>query len=186
MKTIETTLPGVYIIEPQVFGDNRGWFYESYSEKKLSEVLGGIVFVQDNHSFSAQKGTLRGLHFQRNPHAQAKIVRCTRGVILDVAVDIRKGSPNYLKWVSVELSAENHRMLYIPAGFAHGFLTLTDDVEIQYKASDYYAPDCDRSIAWNDPAIGVEWGIVEPVLSAKDKGAAMLKDSDCNFLYSCV
>ena len=180
MKITETELTGLKIIEPRVFGDNRGWFFESFSERELNP---GVAFVQDNHSFSAQKGTLRGLHYQRNPHAQSKIVRCTRGKILDVAVDIRKGSPNYKKWMALELSAENFRQLFIPPGFAHGFVTLTDDVEIQYKASDYYAPECDRSIKWNDPSIGVEWGITEPILSAKDQNAPLLDESDCNFVY---
>jgi len=180
MKMTETTLSGVYVIEPQVFGDHRGWFFESFSEQKEKDIVKD-TFVQDNHSSSAQKGTLRGLHFQQNPHAQSKIVRCTRGKILDIAVDIRKGSPNYRKWVAIELSADNFKQLYIPAGFAHGFLTLTEDVEIQYKASDYYTPDCDRSIKWNDPTIGVEWNIEKPILSTKDQNAPLLDDSDCNF-----
>ena len=178
MKITETSLPGVKIIEPQVFGDSRGWFFESFSEQSLNL---GAIFVQDNHSYSAQRGTLRGLHFQQNPHAQIKIVRCTRGRILDVTVDIRKGSPNYRQWVAVELSAENFRQLLIPAGFAHGFLALADDVEIQYKASEYYDPESDRSIKWDDPTIGVEWGIAEPILSGKDRNAPYLDESDCNF-----
>ena len=124
-----------------------------------------FAFLQDNHSFSAQKGTLRGLHFQKNPFAQAKLVRCVRGAILDVAVDIRQGSPYFGKWTAVELSAENKQQLLIPRGFAHGFLTLTDDAEILYKADQYYSPETDRSIAWNDPAIGVVWGITSPILS---------------------
>ncbi len=180
MKITETTLAGVYIIEPKVFGDNRGWFFESFSQQKLNNVI-QETFVQDNHSFSAQKGTLRGLHFQLDPHSQSKIVRCTKGIILDVAVDLRKSSQNYKKWISVELSESNYKQLYIPTGFAHGFVTLTDNVEIQYKASDYYSPDCDRSIKWNDPAIGVDWGIDNPILSEKDINAPFLIDSDCNF-----
>lgn len=183
MKLIETKLTGVYIVEPEVFGDNRGWFTETWSKEKLSKLGLDVDFVQDNHSFSAQKGTLRGLHFQMKPRAQAKLLRCTRGTILDVAVDARKGSPNYKKWVGVELSAENHRQLFIPQGFLHGFLTLTDDVEVQYKVDDYYDHGCDRSVRFDDPEIGVEWGISEPILSQKDIGAPLLKDSDINFVY---
>ena len=145
-----------------------------------------LAFLQDNHSFSAQKGTLRGLHFQKNPFAQAKLVRCARGAIMDVAVDIRQGSPFFGKWTAVELSAENKRQLFIPRGFAHGFLTLTDDVEILYKADQYYSPEADRSIAWNDPAIGVEWGVASPILSLKDQNAPLLADSDANFVYGGV
>ncbi|MEA4888132.1 MAG: dTDP-4-dehydrorhamnose 3,5-epimerase [Clostridiaceae bacterium] len=184
MELIKTELNDVYIIEPKVFGDHRGWFYETYSYKIMKNLGIDTAFVQDNHSYSAVKGTLRGLHFQNNPHAQTKLVRCTKGTILDVAVDIRKGSPQYKKWIAVELSADNKRQLYIPRGFAHGFLTLTDDVEIQYKVDDYYAPDCDRGIRYNDPAIGVEWGDIQPILSRKDTESPFLQDSDCNFNYS--
>jgi dTDP-4-dehydrorhamnose 3,5-epimerase len=181
MTITKTKIPEVLVIEPRIFGDNRGWFYESFSERAMPEIKD--KFVQDNHSYSACKNTIRGLQFQQNPHAQSKIVRCTHGVILDVAVDIRKGSPYYMKWIAVELSAENHKQLYIPAGFAHGFVTLSNDVEIQYKASDYYTPECDRSIRFDDPGIGVEWGVTAPILSEKDKNAPLLKDSDCNFVY---
>jgi dTDP-4-dehydrorhamnose 3,5-epimerase len=184
MKVTETKLKDVYIIEPQVFGDNRGWFMESYSKAKLAESGIDCDFVQDNQSFSAQKGTLRGLHYQLNPKAQTKIVRCTKGTILDVAVDIRKGSPMYKKWVAVELSAENKKQLFIPRGFAHGFVTLTDDVEVQYKADNYYAPECDGNILYNDPDIGVEWGEDEFILSEKDKNAPLLKErTNLNFVY---
>lgn len=183
MKVTPTALPGVMVIEPKVFGDHRGWFTETYSAAKLSAEGIDTVFVQDNQSFSAQKGTLRGLHFQNNPKAQTKLVRCTKGKILDVAVDIRKGSPNYRKWVAVELTAENFLQLYIPKGFAHAFVTLTDDVEVQYKVDEYYAPDCDRGIRYNDPDIGVDWGDLEPVLSGKDQNSPFLKDCDCNFVY---
>ncbi len=184
MKATKTNLDGVLIVEPQVFGDNRGWFMETYTQNKMKALGITVDFVQDNQSFSAVKGTLRGLHFQMDPRAQSKLLRCTRGAILDVAVDIRKGSPNYKKWASVELSAENKKMFFIPAGFAHGFVTLTDDVEVQYKVDDYYAPDCDRSIRFDDPSIGVDWGVKDPVLSKKDLSAPLLKDSDCNFVYS--
>lgn len=183
MKIVTTEIEDLIIIEPQVFGDHRGWFFESYSNNKLKAQGLDCDFVQDNHSYSAQKGTLRGLHFQLNPKAQAKLVRCTRGAILDVAVDLRKGSPTYKKWVSVELSAENKKQLFIPRGFAHGFLTLTDDVEVQYKADEYYAPEFDRSIAYNDMEIGIRWGILDPILSAKDKNAPKLCDSDINFVF---
>lgn len=183
MKRIETSLTGVYIIEPQVFGDYRGWFMETWSEKKLSDIGIDRKFVQDNHSFTGKKGTLRGLHFQNNPMAQCKIVRCLAGAVLDVAVDIRKGSPNYLKWVVVELSAENKKQLFIPRGFAHAFLTLTDNAEFVYKVDNDYSKECDRSIRFDDPAIGVDWGISNPILSDKDLNAPLLADSDCNFVY---
>lgn len=184
MKKIETSLPGVYIIEPQVFGDHRGYFMETYSTKAFSAIGIDNIFVQDNQSFTAQKGTLRGIHFQQNPMAQAKIVRVTKGAVLDVAVDLRKGSPNYKKWVGVELSAENKRMLYIPRGFGHGFVTLTDDVEFCYKVDNLYSKECDSGIRFNDPEIGVEWGVTNPILSAKDTQSPYLSESDCNFVYN--
>lgn len=171
MQKLPTPLEGVFIIEPQVFGDSRGWFTETYSAEKFRALGIETVFVQDNHSFSAQKGVLRGLHFQKQPFAQSKLVRCVRGEILDVAVDIRRGSPQYLQWTSVRLTAENKRMLYLPRGFAHGFLTLTEDAEVQYKVDNPYAPECDMSIQWNDPVIGVDWPEEIPVLSAKDQSA---------------
>jgi len=184
MNAIETTLKNVYIIEPKVFGDNRGWFMESWSQRDLAAAGIHCEFVQDNQSFSAQKGTLRGLHYQLNPKCQAKIIRCTKGTILDVAVDIRQGSPMYKKWIAVELSAENKKQLYIPRGFAHGFVTLTDDVEVQYKADNYYAPDCDGNIRYDDPEIGVEWGNGDFILSEKDQKAPYLKDrTNLNFVY---
>lgn len=184
MKVIETALPGVVIIEPQVFGDARGWFMESWSAKKMEDGGIHVAFVQDNHSFSAQKGTLRGLHYQLNPMAQAKLLRASRGAIFDVAVDIRRGSPTYAQWVGVELSAENYRQLFIPRGFAHGFITLTDNVEVQYKADNLYAPDCDGNIRWDDPAIGVAWPLTPTVLSEKDAAAPLLAErSELNFVY---
>lgn len=184
MKATETSLKGVFVLEPQVFGDARGWFMESWSQRKMEEAGIKVDFVQDNQSFSAQKGTLRGLHYQLNPKCQAKLLRCTRGRIFDVAVDIRKGSPQYGQWVGVELSAENKKQLFIPRGFAHGFITLTDDVEVQYKADNYYAPECDGNIRWNDPDIGVEWPIEPVILSEKDQQAPLLKArTDLNFVY---
>ena len=182
MKLTKTSLNDVYIIEPQVFGDNRGWFMESYSQAKFTELGLECNFVQDNHSFSAEKGTLRGLHFQLNPKCQAKLVRCTKGAILDVAVDLRKDSPQYKKWVAIELSAENKKQLFIPRGFAHGFVTLTADVEVQYKADEYYSPEHDGGIRYNDPEIGVEWGKGNFILSQKDQTAPFLKDiTNLNF-----
>ena len=184
MEKIETALPGVYIIEPRVFGDKRGYFMETYSQKAFHDLGIDNVFVQDNQSFTAQKGTLRGIHFQNAPMAQAKLVRVTKGAVLDVAVDLRKGSPNYCKWVGVELSAENKRMLFIPRGFGHGFVTLTEDVEFCYKVDNLYSKECDRGIRYNDPAIGVDWGKVQDeLLSPKDTTSPLLKDSDCNFVY---
>ena len=183
MNKIETKLPGVVILEPVVHGDHRGYFMETYSTKTLSDLGIDNVFVQDNQSFSAQKGTLRAIHFQNDPMAQAKLVRVNRGAVLDVAVDLRKGSPTYKQWVTVELSAENKRMLFVPRGFGHGFVTLTDDVEFVYKVDNLYSKECDRGIRYNDPAIGVDWGDVEPILSQKDATSPMLCDSDCNFTY---
>lgn len=183
MNIVKTEIEDVIIIESKVFGDHRGWFTETYSKEKFKELGVDIDFIQDNHSFSAQKGTLRGLHFQLNPMAQTKLVRCTKGKILDVAVDLREGSPTYKKWIAVELTEENKKQLLIPKGFAHGFLTLTDDVEVQYKVDEYYSPESDRSIRYDDPEIGVDWGIEDPILSEKDLNAPLLKDSNLNFKY---
>lgn len=183
MKIINTDLPEVKLIEPQVFGDSRGWFYESYSYEKLKELGIDTVFLQDNRSFSAEKGTLRGIHFQKTPYAQTKLICCTKGEILDVAVDLRKGSPTYLKWISVILSEENKSMLYIPKGFGHGFVTLTDNVEVLYKVDSYYNKESDRSIRFDDEEIDVKWSVTSPILSEKDKNAPCLCDSDVDFIY---
>ena len=184
MKKIATKLEGVFIIEPQVFGDSRGYFMETWSTRNFEELGLHYDFVQDNQSYSARKGILRGIHFQNEPWSQAKLVRVTRGAVMDVAVDLRKGSPTYRKWVAVELSAENKRMLMIPRGFGHGFKTLTDDVEFIYKVDRLYSKECDRGIRFDDPAIGVDWGEVErELLSAKDMNAPVLAESDCNFVY---
>lgn len=183
MKIIKTNIEGLYIIEPKVFGDNRGWFMESWSQKKMEEAGLHYNFIQDNHSYSSVKGTLRGLHFQKGSHSQAKLVRCAKGAVLDIAVDLRKGSPTYKKWYSIELSAENKKQFLIPRGFAHGFLTLTDEVEFLYKADNYYNFESDRNIIWNDEEIGVEWGISNPILSEKDAKAPKLCDSDADFIY---
>ena len=176
MKITKTKLDGVVIIEPDVFGDNRGFFMESWNKKKMEEAGLYYDFVQDNHSKSTVKGTLRGIHFQKGDKAQAKLVRCVKGAVLDIAVDLRKNSPTFKQWVKVELSAENKKQLLIPRGFGHGFVTLTDDVEFLYKADNYYAPEADAGIRWNDPDIGVEWGIENPILSEKDKKNPFLKD----------
>ena len=184
MKIIKTKLNDVLILEPKIFGDERGWFMESWSDRTLKDAGIDISFVQDNHSFSAVKGTLRGLHYQLNPMCQAKLIRCTRGELWDVAVDIRKGSPQYGQWTGVHLSAKNKRQVLVPRGFAHGFITLTDDVEVQYKADNYYAPECDGNIRWNDPDIGIEWPIEPVILSPKDVAAPFLKDRrELNFVY---
>lgn len=187
MKAIKTKLEGVYILEMDVFGDARGWFMETWSKRKMEAVGLQVDFLQDNQSFSKEKGTLRGLHFQQNPMAQAKLLRCTRGEIFDVAVDIRKGSPTYGQWEGVTLSAENKKEFFIPRGFAHGFLTLTDDVEVQYKADNFYAPETDGSILWSDPTIGIDWPLQPVILSAKDKDAPLLKNqTKNNFVYAEV
>jgi dTDP-4-dehydrorhamnose 3,5-epimerase len=183
MRIIGTDIKDVYIIEPKVYGDSRGWFVETFSKIKLLELGIKNDFIQDNHSFSSVKGTLRGLHFQKNPKAQTKLLRCIRGRILDVVVDIRKGSPSYKRWIAVELDEENKRQIYIPKGFAHGFLTLSDNVEVQYKVDEYYSADNDRSIRYDDPDFGVSWGIKDPILSEKDLKAPFFVESDSNFTY---
>lgn len=181
MKITKTKLDGVVIIEPDVFGDNRGFFMESWNKKKMAESGLDYDFVQDNHSKSTVKGTLRGIHFQKGDKAQAKLVRCVKGAVLDVAVDLRRNSSTFKQWVGVELSEENKKQLLIPRGFGHGFVTLTDDVEFLYKADNYYAPEADAGVRWNDPDIGVEWGIENPILSEKDKNNPLLKD--CKELF---
>lgn len=181
MKITKTKLDGVVIIEPDVFGDNRGFFMESWNKKKMEEAGLYYDFVQDNHSKSTVKGTLRGIHFQKGDKAQAKLVRCVKGAVFDVAVDLRKNSPTFKQWVGVELNEKNKKQLLIPRGFGHGFVTLTDDVEFLYKADNYYAPEADAGIRWNDPDIGVEWGVESPILSEKDKKNPFLKD--CKELF---
>ena len=183
MEILNTEINEVKIVKPQVFGDNRGWFYESYSYEKLKELGVDTHFVQDNRSFSAKAGTLRGLHCQTDPKSQAKLVSCTKGTIIDVAVDIREGSPTYKKWVAVELSEENKKMLFIPKGCLHGFVTISENVELSYKVDEFYSPENDRSVCWCDPDLGVEWGIENPILSAKDSNAPLFKDSDVKFTF---
>ncbi|APX26362.1 MAG: dTDP-4-dehydrorhamnose 3,5-epimerase [Rhodobacteraceae bacterium] len=180
-----TALPGVLILTPRRFGDARGFFSESWNAKRMAEHGLHFDFVQDNHSLSAQVGTVRGLHFQSPPHAQDKLVRCGRGRLFDVAVDIRKGSPTYGQWVGEELSFENGRQLLVPAGFLHGFVTREPDTEICYKCTDYYAPECDGAVRWDDPDIGIDWGLAgEAVLSDKDAAAPLLADFDSPFTYA--
>lgn len=166
---IKTTFKDAWLYKPQVFGDHRGFFMESYSKKKFEEAGFDVDFVQDNHSKSLEKGVLRGLHFQDPPKAQAKLVRATKGTVFDVIVDLRKNSKTYGQWEGFRLSANNFLMLYIPKGFAHGFCTLEDDTEFQYKTDDFYSPENDNGIAWDDTILNIKWPIEDPILSEKDK-----------------
>lgn len=176
------------ILTPRRIGDERGWFSETYAE--ASAAAAGITerFVQDNHSFSAFAGTIRGLHFQRPPHVQAKLVRCLAGSIMDYVVDIRRRSPTFGRYIEAEISADNGRSIFVPAGFAHAFITLQPNTEIAYKVSDVYAPDCDAGLAWNDPDIGIAWPLpaTGPVLSEKDRGLPLLRDLNSPFEYDGV
>ena len=182
MQIEDTSLPGVKLLTPARFGDARGFFSESYSRRVLAEHGITLDFVQDNHSMSAQVGTVRGLHFQSPPHAQDKLVRCGRGRLFDVAVDIRKGSPTYGQWYGAELSFDNGQQLLVPAGFLHGFVTREPDTEIIYKCSDYYAPDCDGAVHWD--SCGIDWAFEgDPVISAKDAAAVPLSEFDSPFVY---
>ncbi len=173
MKVTSTAIPDLLVIEPKVFGDSRGFFYESFNQQAFNQATGlDVQFVQDNHSRSS-KGVLRGLHYQLPPHAQGKLVRCTRGAVWDVAVDIRKSSPTFGKWVGIELTEENHKQFWIPPGFAHGFVVLGDTTDFLYKTTDYYAPAHERCIAWNEEALGILWPLTKysievPQLSSKD------------------
>ncbi|AFJ57311.1 MAG: dTDP-4-dehydrorhamnose 3,5-epimerase [Pseudomonadales bacterium RIFCSPLOWO2_12_60_38] len=178
MNVNATELPGVLIIEPKVFGDERGFFYESFNARDFAQASGlELQFVQDNHSRS-QKGVLRGLHYQVE-HAQGKLVRVTAGEVLDVAVDIRRSSPHFGKWASVRLSAENNRQLWIPPGFAHGFVVLSEYAEFLYKTTDYYTPSAERCIRWDEPELSIDWQLAgPPTLSAKDQNGKNLKDAD--------
>lgn len=184
MKIIDTKLPEVKIVEPRVFRDHRGFFMESYHKQNLAVHGINMDFIQDNHSLSKEKHVLRGLHYQLQPYAQTKLVRVISGAIYDVAVDIRKGSPTFGKWVGIELSEDNHRMLLVPQGFAHGFCTLTEDVHVQYKVDAYYAAAQDRGIRWNDPALAIDWPTNAPMLSEKDARQPLLADAENNFTYT--
>lgn len=185
MKVIKTAIEDVVIIEPDVFGDSRGYFFESYSQKKFDEQVRKIEFVQDNESKS-RYGVLRGLHFQKGKDAQSKLVRVVKGRVLDVAVDIRKGSPTFGQYVAVELTEENHRQLFVPRGFAHGFSVLSEEAVFQYKCDNYYAPHAEGGIAWDDPDIGIDWGLPaeDVLLSAKDAAHPRLKDAEYLFNYN--
>ncbi|MGY3944243.1 dTDP-4-dehydrorhamnose 3,5-epimerase [Aeromonas tecta] len=178
MNIIKTKIPDLFIIEPKVFGDERGFFFESFNQQQFESVIGrAVTFVQDNHSKSS-RGVLRGLHYQLPPHAQGKLVRCVTGEVFDVAVDIRKSSPTFGQWVGVNLSAENKRQFWIPEGFAHGFVTLSDTAEFLYKTTAYYSPQCEASIRWNDIDIAIEWPLeFKPQLSSKDLQGVFLTDA---------
>ncbi len=182
MQVEQTAVPGVLVLTPARFGDARGFFSESWNKQRMAEHGIDLDFVQDNHSLSAAVGTVRGLHFQAPPHAQDKLVRCGRGALFDVAVDIRTGSPTYGHWVGVELSAENGKQLLVPKGFLHGFITTEPNTEICYKCTDYYAPDCDGAVRWD--SCGIDWGFEgTPVLSDKDVAAPALADFDSPFVW---
>ncbi|MDO4736067.1 MAG: dTDP-4-dehydrorhamnose 3,5-epimerase [Bacteroidia bacterium] len=185
MNIIKTDIEGVLILEPKVFGDHRGYFFESFSQRDFNSNVAEVKFVQDNESKSCY-GVLRGLHFQKQPHAQSKLVRVVKGAVLDVAVDIRKGSPTFGKYVAVELSQENHRQFFIPRGFAHGFVVLSEEAIFQYKCDDFYAPECEGAIAWNDPDLGIDWRVPleEIILSGKDMNHPRLKDAEGLFDYN--
>lgn len=183
MQKIETKIAGAFILEPKVFGDSRGYFMETYSQKAFESLGLTGIFVQDNQSYTAHKDTLRGIHFQNDPMSQCKIVRVMRGTVRDLAIDLRRGSPTYLQWQFVELSAENKRQFYIPKGCGHGFVTLTDDVEFCYKVDAPYSPGHDRSIRFNDPALNIHWDVAAPLLSEKDTQAPLYTDSDCKFIW---
>ncbi len=184
MEVIKTDIEGVVIIEPRIFNDDRGYFYESFSDREFTEKVCKTTFVQDNQSKSSY-GVLRGLHFQKAPYAQSKLVRVLKGKVLDVAVDIRKGSPTYGKHVAVELTEENHRQLFIPRGFAHGFVVLSPEVIFQYKCDNFYSKESEGAIMWNDPMLGIDWGISEEdaILSEKDKVNSKFAEFDSPFSY---
>lgn len=182
MNIISTSIPGVVILEPAVFGDSRGYFLTSFAEREFCRLVCDTVFVQDNESKSSY-GVVRGLHYQTAPHCQSKLVRVSRGTVLDVAVDVRKGSPTYGKHVAVELSEDNHRQLFIPRGFAHGFAVLSKEAVFQYKCDNYYAPECEGGVAWDDPDLGIDWRLpaADVILSAKDTNRPRLADAPVHF-----
>jgi dTDP-4-dehydrorhamnose 3,5-epimerase len=181
MNIIKTKLDGVLIIEPAVFGDHRGYFMESYNKKRFVEQGIDYDFIQDNQSLSVETGVIRGLHYQLAPKAQTKLVRVLTGAIYDVAVDIRKGSPTFGQWIGVILSEHNKRQLLVPKGFAHGFCTIAPNSQVAYKVDEFYSPEHDRGILWNDPAIGIDWSTSKPVLSEKDQKHPLLQDAEINF-----
>ncbi|MCZ8512543.1 dTDP-4-dehydrorhamnose 3,5-epimerase [Paenibacillus filicis] len=181
MKTLETALSGVFLIEPKVHADSRGYFIESYNSRTFQEHGISHSFVQDNHSLSVEAGTIRGLHYQNSPKSQTKLIRVLTGAICDVVVDIRKSSPTFGKWISVILSEANQRQLLIPKGFAHGFCTIAANTQIFYKVDEFYSPEHDRGIIWNDPSIGIDWPVSNPILSDKDQRLPLLQDADIHF-----
>ncbi len=181
MEFIASDLSGVFLIKPVVHKDHRGFFVESYSERAFENNGINCRFIQDNHSMSVNAGVLRGLHFQKPPHAQTKLIRVTKGSILDVVVDMRKSSPTFKQWRSFELTDSNFHILYVPAGFAHGFCTLVPNTEVQYKVDRFYAPESDSGIRWNDPELAIEWPVTNPVLSAKDEKLPRISDVESPF-----
>ena len=185
MEVIKTDIEGVVIIEPRIFKDERGYFYESFSQREFEEKVCRTVFVQDNQSKSSY-GVLRGLHFQKPPYCQSKLVRCIKGAVLDVAVDIRKGSPTFGKYVAVELTEENHRQFFVPRGFAHGFAVLSEEAVFQYKCDNFYCKESEGSVAWNDPQLGIDWRIPfdKVLLSEKDKLSKNIAEADYLFDYN--
>jgi dTDP-4-dehydrorhamnose 3,5-epimerase len=178
MRILPTALESVILLEPKVHGDSRGFFMESFNQKVFTENGLPVAYVQDNHSYSAEAGTLRGLHYQLSPKAQTKLVRVTAGAIYDVALDIRRDSPSFGHWTGVILSASNKRMLLVPQGYAHGFCTLVPHTEVLYKVDELYDPELDRGIAWNDPFLGIDWPVADPVLSEKDRDLPLLEDAE--------
>jgi dTDP-4-dehydrorhamnose 3,5-epimerase len=183
MKVMTTKISGVKLIDSTVFGDHRGFFIESYNSRGFADNGIDCVFIQDNHSLSAEAGVLRGLHYQLNPKAQSKLVRVAAGAIYDVVVDIRQGSPTFGQWEGFILSSSNKRQLFVPQGFAHGFCTLVPQTEVLYKVDEFYSPDNDRGIAWNDPALGIDWPLLQPILSDKDSKHPLLAEAEINFVY---
>lgn len=183
MNVTKLEIQDVLIIEPDVFNDYRGFFYESYSKRTLEKIGIDVDFVQDNHLLSLKKGTIRGIHFQNEPMSQTKLLRCTKGRAVSYAVDLRKGSPTYTKWVCAEISADNHKQIFIPEGFGHACISLVDDTEIQYKVDKFFSPENDRAIVWNDPELAINWGTDMVIISEKDRNAPMLRDCDNNMTY---
>ena len=185
MEVIKTEIEGVVIIEPRIFKDDRGYFYESFSQREFEEKVCRTTFVQDNQSKSSY-GVVRGLHFQKPPYSQSKLVRCIKGAVLDVAVDIRKGSPTFGKYVAVELTEDNHRQFFVPRGFAHGFAVLSDEAVFQYKCDNFYNKESEGSVAWNDPELAIDWRIPaeKVLLSEKDKQSKTISDADYLFDYN--
>ncbi len=186
MEIVSLSIPEVKLITPTYFEDYRGYYSETYSKRTLREFGIDTEFVQDNHFLCLERGTVRGIHFQNDPYSQAKLLRCTKGSLMSVAVDLRKGSPTYKKWVAAILSAENRRQIFVPRGFGQCCMSLVDMTEGQYKVDALYEPEYDRAIAWNDPDIGIEWPPIDAVVSPKDRKARLLKDSDVNFVYEGV